>query len=106
MFFFSWFWIAGNGDLCFDRSSEASNVEREKLAEQPVAGQGEGGMKKMTLEASRTVIARAEKTEGWKAGEGGPRGRGNSAWLINGHTAFKCSGRCNFRIVNVSYRLF
>jgi len=37
-FFFSWFWFDGKGDLCFDRSSEASNVEREKLAEQPVAG--------------------------------------------------------------------
>jgi len=37
--------------------------------------QREGGLKKMMLLASRTVIAMAKKTEGWKAGEGGaPQG--------------------------------
>jgi len=65
------------GVLCFHQSSEASKVEREELAEQPVAGKGSGrGLKKMTLKASRRFIAMPEKTEGWKAGEGGPRGRG------------------------------
>jgi len=37
--------------LCFDRSAEASNVEREKLAEQPVTGEREGRLKKNDAES-------------------------------------------------------
>jgi len=29
--FFPWFYFAGEGDLCFDQSSGASNVERESV---------------------------------------------------------------------------
>jgi len=63
-------------EICVLIDHRSSNGEREKLAEQPVAGQrGGDGQKKLALKAPWMFIAMAKKTEGWKAGEGGPRGR-------------------------------
>gem|GEM_PF-5566273 len=81
--------------MSFDRSSGSICWERKNLAEQPVAGRREGSeLKKKMLKASRTVIAPTKKTDGWKAGEGGPRERESysqypNAQMLKSQSTFK-----------------